>query len=155
MNITARKISGSLYTPEDILEIKFDGDSKTLEHMYYSLEVVSGPSVTHGGGGLAGDYLHYQSYDNLDKDGDFDYSTCEMVVSQMVKGVSTIKIKGKYLTKLQRLAYIAAFEAWEDKAYAVVSSEAIDLSNQPNVDDYTVVIETGNIILDWSDDVFV
>ncbi len=153
MNITARRISGNIFTPDDVLEINFDGDSKALEYMYYSIEVVEGPSVTHGGGGIANEYLNYKSHDDV-VDGDIDYSTCEMKVNQTSMGVSTIKIKGKYLTKEKFMSYIADFESWKDTALAVTSTTDIDESTMPNVDEYVTIIETGEITLNWSEDVF-
>ena len=155
MNLQARKVNGDSFTANDLIEVKFTGDSKTLEYMNYSIELVSGPTVTHGGGCEANVYLNYNSQEDADSDGDIDYSTCEMKVAQLEKGTSTIKIKGKYLTKAQQLVYISEVEAWEDVALAVTSTDDIDASTKPSVEDYTVVIETGIITLNWSEDVFV
>jgi len=77
-------IEGDDSTKDKVLELTYTGNS-LISVMNNTIEVVSGPDVTHNGyksGGL----LHYK------KDTDKDYSSLQVLLSQKDKGTSVVKV---------------------------------------------------------------
>jgi hypothetical protein len=178
MNLQARRISGSEFTAEDELEVTLSTDGQDMAYVFHSVELVSGPSVTHGGGASAGYSLHYKSHDrDADDAGVIDYSTVLMGVQQEGKGTSVIKVTAGYILKSVLDTYSAAHAAWyainKDAldAHALIVAEAtiaadatgdkanitledLVLSGKPD-DIVPEVLTTGEITLTWTDDIFV
>ena len=161
MNLQARRISGSTFTAEDKLSIQLNTDSEVADLVVHSIEVVSGVAVTHGGGAIAGDYLHYKSNEtDADVDGVIDYSTSEMNVVQTAQGTSVIKVICSITTQSQVSVHNTDSIAYDDRA-----TDAGVTDELPNGTDgaFTevaptitpTVLKTGDITLEWSDDSFV
>ena len=148
MNVQARKIKGSNYSEADILEVLLDYD-KSIEYVLisHSIEMVSGKRVTHGGGAEAEEYLHYKE---TPEDGTIiDYSSVNMEVVQVEKGESVIKVLASYLLKSEQDAFIVAYTAWEEE------EESDEKDPVGPIFPSAHIIKTGNITLDFQDDVFV
>jgi acylphosphatase len=152
MNLQARKINGNVYTAEDVVEVNFTGNSKEIETMLYTIEVVSGVDVTHGGGAPSGEYLHYKSIErDVDSDGDIDYTSSEMVIAQLEKGESVVRIKGECITKLALDEYVEADAQYEETLASLTDLEEIEAhkSNKPTL--IPEHLTSGGITLNWSD----
>ena len=162
MNITARRSSGSTFSAEDRLEVTFDSDNQTMASVVHTIELVSGINVTHGGGGLAGDYLHYKAVErDADADGIIDYSDIEMALVQESQGTSVIKVVCEAVTKADADNFTVEMQAYSQRAIdAGVDEEnpnGIDgtfTETTPNPPTPTV-LKTGEITLEWSTDTFV
>ena len=151
MNLQVRKINGNVYTAEDTVEVNFTGDSKTLKTMFYTVEVVSGIDVTHGGGASSGEYLHYKALErDADADGDIDYTSSEMTIVQAEKGESVVKIKGEYITKLAFDEYNVASEQYEEILATLKKLEEIEAHKQNKPTLTPEHLTTGNITLAWN-----
>lgn len=161
MNLQARKIGGSLFTAEDVIEATLDTGGQNLASAVHTVEVVSGPEVTHGGGAPSGDYLHYKAIErDTDANGFIDYSSVVMRLEQAEKGTSVVKINCKYVTEAEASAYEEAVAIYT-QAYA---DAGVDEENPNGIDGtFTLeppqlpinLIETGEITLEWGDDTFV
>jgi hypothetical protein len=152
MKIQARRIKGDIFTEKDDIEINFTGNSKELISMTYTIEVVSGRNVTHGGGGLANEYLHYKSIErDADEDGDIDYTNSIMVVTQESKGESVIIVRGQYLTKLRLTEWDEEHKVYEEKLAALSDLSEIEALKLLEPELITEHLETGAITLSWSD----
>ena len=142
---------GSAYSAGDTLEVKFDADSNTIHSVGHSIEHVSGPVVTHGGGGAAGTYLHYKSHErDTETDGRIDYSDVNLEVVQLTKGTSVIKVIVQITTQDAVDTYATDLAAWEVRRNA----------GGPNFTEVAPVLvydnlKTGNVTLEWADDTFV
>jgi len=135
MNLQARRISGSAFSAEDILQITFDSDNKDIAVMLHTIELVSGVNVTHGGGGQPNQYLHYKSVGrDANDDGIVDYSDVEMSVIQVEKGTSVIKVVCSVITK---------------EEVDALDNGGFESKLEPTI------YKTGEITLQWSDDSFV
>ena len=153
MVLQARKINGNVFTSEDRVEVNFTGDSKLLASMVYTVEVVSGQNVTHGGGASAGEYLHYKAVErDADSDGDIDYTSSEMTIVQVEKGTSVIRIKGEYVTKLALAEYNEAKDQYEETLATLTDISDIEAHRenepQPISPEH---LTTGNITLEWNE----
>jgi len=144
--VNARRVKGSKFTQDDLLEISYIGEDEIAE-MINTIEVVSGVAVTHGGGGLAGDYLHYK------KDTDIDYSSLEMLLSQAEQGTSVIKVVSSITTQEQADNNKVAFEAWAERKEVAKGLEE-EFTEEPPTPEVTTH-KTGEITLDWTEDTFV
>ena len=154
MNIQARRISGSSFNEEDKLRIIFDSDNQPMESVVYTIELVSGPNVTHGGGGEPGEYLHYKSSErDADGDGVIDYSDVDMTVIQSEKGTSVIKVVCESITKEYAASFYSGVAITAEKAKKTISSGG-EFEDPINVIEPTI-LKTGNITLEWSEDNFV
>jgi len=154
MNITARRISGSAFSAEDKLEVTFNSDNQPMASVVHTVELVSGINVTHGGGGLVGDYLHYKAVErDADADGVIDYSDIEMSLVQETQGTSVIKVVCQAITKANADAFNVEMQAYIDnlKVALVLGEEFTEVA--PTLT--PTVLKTGEITLEWSDDSFV
>lgn len=163
ITLQARRSSGDMFTSEDNIEIVFNyTDIGTMHEALTTIEQVSGVTVTHGGGGAAGDYLHYKAYDlHADENGYIDYSSQTVQVQQAEKGVSVIKIKVKYLSKTDYDAWEAEMQTWRDTYVTteiLADGTSIDNFAEGTPDEPRLThsyLTTGEITLNWSDDTFV
>ena len=154
MNITARRISGSTFSAEDKLEVTFTSDNQPMSLLVHTIELVSGINVTHGGGGLAGEYLHYKSNErDADADGIIDYSDIEMALVQESQGTSVIKVVCEAVTKADADAFIVEMEAYLEREQVALGLEEEFTEVAPTVT--PTVLKTGEITLEWTTDTFV
>jgi hypothetical protein len=162
MNLQAKMKSGSKFSDEDILEVVFNSDNIPVATVVHTIKVVSGPAVTHGGGGLAGDYLHYKSVErDADADGIIDYSEVEMRVVQESQGTSVIKVVCATISQADADDFNTAMSEFSARVEAAGVTEETPngtdgtfTEEAPTAPDSTI-LETGEITLEWSDDTFV
>lgn len=155
MNLQARRKKGDRFTADDTLEVSFNTDSTDMGMVLHTVEHVSGPTVTHGGGGQSGDYLHYKAIErDADANGVIDYSDVEMIVSQEEKGTSVIKIVAKYVTKADNDADMADMLAWSNAKDAAIAN-GDSFTEAPPSPAPTTTIKTSDLTLEWTDDTFV
>tara|TARA_B100000470_G_C19648016_1_gene327381 strand:- start:13 stop:561 length:549 start_codon:yes stop_codon:yes gene_type:complete len=115
MNIQTRRKIGSPLLFNETLEVQTDysetGDPFLVTH---SIELIDGPSITHGGGAKAGAFLHYIAAD-IDEDcsGNTDYALFEMVVKQEAEGVSRFKILADVVSVEAQNAFLVLLEEWK------------------------------------------
>jgi hypothetical protein len=165
MNIQARKISGSAFSAEDKLEVTLGSDNQPMASVVHTIELVSGVNVTHGGGGLVGDYLHYKATErDADADGIIDYSDIEMTLVQEEQGVSVIKVVSQVMNQADSEANQAAgqaqateLKAWTERKEVAAGLEEEFTEPEPTAPTYIepTILKTGEITLEWSDDTFV
>ena len=154
MNITARRISGSAFSAEDKLEVTFNSDNQPMASVVHTIELVSGINVTHGGGGLAGDYLHYKAVErDADADGIIDYSDIEMALVQESQGTSVIKVVCAAVTKAMSDAFKVEMEAYLERQGVALGLEEEFTEVAPTLT--PTVLKTGEITLEWSTGTFV
>ena len=154
MNITARRISGSTFTAEDKLEVTFNSNNQPMASVVHTIELVSGINVTHGGGGLAGDYLHYKAVErDADADGIIDYSDIEMSLVQESQGTSVIKVVCEAVTKAEADTFKTEYEAWAERKEVAIGLEEEFTEEAPTLT--PTILKTGDITLEWSEDTFV
>lgn len=159
MAVTARRISGNEFTPDDIIEVSVDypGIMVTCDQR---IEVVSGPEVTHGGGAASSEYLHYKNPAvDADDDGNIDYHSSIMHVTQVSKGTSVIKVEIAYVKKDEHDSHATLFDAWkaencETWGDLIFCKEGITWDMAPAYPAKTVE-KSGEITLKWGDDSFV
>lgn len=171
-NLKARLIKGDKFSAEDVIELQF-----TYEGVIHScvnhIEVVSGDTVTHGGGATAETRLHYKSSDtDADGDGVIDYSSMQMHIEQTQKGTSVVKVVSEVVLKDDVDKYDADFKTWNDSWMEVTGTEEVPNEETGLLEErdlYTVkegapdfpaypsatVYKSGNITLEWGDDTFV
>lgn len=150
MNLQARKIGGSSFSKEDVLEVVLDTDNTVLNSVLHTIELVSGVNVTHGGGGQPDQYLHYKAIErDADDDGIIDYSNVNMHLVQEEKGTSVIKVKCAIYTQESVDAYNLALQEWVNEP----ESDSKSLS-EPTMSD-PLILTTGQITLDWTDDSYI
>jgi len=141
MNLQARKIRGDINTAEDGLEIKLD-TSETLATCVYRVILVSGVGVTHGGGASADTYLNYLSAD------DEDWSLLRMHILQEGEGTSVIKIEASINTQATDDAYVEEYQNW-------VNNPDEEAKGPEPVYPDPIILETGEITLEYAEDSFV
>ncbi len=162
MDLKAKITRGGKFSAEDIIEtqLTYTGDIKTC---IQKLELISGVDVLHGGGATATTPLHYKSTErDADDDGIIDYTTTEMQIVQVEKGVSVIKIVADVLLQADHDTHTAALLEWSD-AYATSSTDengndvVIVATGAPAPPEYPTATEykSGEITLEWTDDSFV
>jgi len=173
--VLAKRIKGSKFTQDDLLEITYVG-TEELNIILNTIEIVSGVEVTHGGGGLVGDYLHYKT------DGG-NYSSMEMLLSQTIKGESIIKVVSQITTQAAVDTIQPEFDAWSERRDIFTANDPnraeyelwqerrvvatgldedfteeppvlLEFTEEPPTAEVTIH-KTGEIILDWTDDTFV
>ena len=159
----AKRIRGDQFTSEDLIETQFlYSEVGKMYECITTIEQVSGVTVTHGGGGGAGEYLHYKIVEeDSDSDGYIDYQTQKVQVQQEEKGDSVIKVVAKYITKNDFDTWETEHKAWSD-AYVTITFLADgsqDTNVAPEAPDAPVlthsIIKSGDIPLKWADDTFV
>jgi hypothetical protein len=151
MNLQVRKISGNTFTSADKLEVVFSSDNQPMDVVLHTIEHVSGPSVTHGGGGSAGEYLHYKAVErDADADGIIDYSTTEMRVVQEEQGASVIKVACSVITKAQADILKIANIEWSARMMAASDADE-EFSEAPPSQD-PIILTTGEVTLMWAED---
>jgi hypothetical protein len=168
MNIQARRISGSSFSAEDILEAVLDTEGQDLAYATHTIKMVSGPTVTHGGGAPVGEYLHYKALlrddgtSDADANGIINYSQVQMGVTQQEKGLSVIKVVCSLIKKEDVDAFNTVREAFmQRRADAGVDEENVHGINDdfyeelPEVPYAPSILESGEVTLEWSDDNFV
>ncbi len=171
-DLKARLIKGDKFSAEDVIELQF-----TYEGVAHScvnhIEVVSGDTVTHGGGATAETRLHYKSVDtDADGDGVIDYSSMQMHIKQTQKGTSVVKVVSEVIFKEDVDKFNAEAKTWQETyiietgQYEEVPNEKGELEQKPlltvkegapNSPAYptATVYKSGNITLEWGDDTFV
>lgn len=162
-DLKAKRILGGKYTASDTLEIQltYTGDAHSCEQY---LEIVSGATVTHGGGASADSKIHYKAHLRDDGssdavDGVIDYASSQMVVVQSEKGTTVLKVCADLVLKSEITAYNTAYQTWYD-AYAVQpeSEEGLQViagAPSPPVYPAGTTYKSGNVTLEWLDDSFV
>lgn len=156
---TARRISGNEFTPDDIIEVSVDypGIMYVCEQR---IEVVSGPDVTHGGTAASTEYLHYKNAEiDADEDGNIDYHSSTMQVTQVAKGTSVIKVVISYIKKDEHDEFETIFDAWKAEntemwGDLMFTKPGIKWSDGPDYPARTIE-KSGEITLKWGDDSFV
>jgi|14_taG_2_1085336.scaffolds.fasta_scaffold43526_3 hypothetical protein len=161
-NLKARRVLGGKYTADDTLELQFDytGDAKTCVQW---IEVVSGETVTHGGGSPAETKLHYKAHarddgtTDEDENGIIDYATSLMTVVQSQKGTTVIRVCAEILLKSTYDTYATAWDDWWDTYRLEGGSEGELVAGAPNAPAYPepTLYKSGEITLEWTDDNFV
>jgi len=155
MTLQARRISGSAFSAEDKLEVTFNSDNQPMASVVHTIELVSGINVTHGGGGLAGDYLHYKAAErDADGDGIIDYSDIEMSLVQETQGTSVVKVVCQVITKADADAFTVEYEAYIERKEVAAGFEE-EFTEEPPTPLEPTVLKTGEITLEWSTDTFV
>jgi len=153
MNITVQSTEGTLYTDRDIFSVSMIG-ANPVEALI-ALEEISGPSLTHGGGAPADEYLHYKSHEfDVGEDGFIDYSNMSMEVVQKTKGTSVFKILVKILTFAQLESFTADYAAFEAEVDNLKSASFSDEEVvQPKMPDniFHTVFPSGEITINWED----
>lgn len=158
--LKARRIKGNNYTSEDTLELQLtlDGDDKAKECVNY-VEVVSGSTITHGGGVPAETRLHYKAVErDADGNGIIDYSSSNMDIVQAEKGTSVVKVVAEVLLKSEYDLYVTEYAAWLDEyVTSEEGEELVIVEGAPNAPAYPSpkVYKSGEITLTWQDDTFV
>ena len=165
MNLQTRKTSGSAFTAEDKLEVVLNTDNQPMASVVHTIELVSGVGVTHGGGGKAGEYLHYKAVErDADADGIIDYSDIETVLVQGEQGTSVIKVVAQVITQADAeanqatgQAYATEMEAWTERKEVAAGLEEEFTEEAPVAPEFTPaeVLKTGEITLEWAEDNFV
>lgn len=148
MNLQARQIEGGLNSAVDRLEVILDYNQALINGgITHSIEMVSGPAVTHGGGGKPGETLHYKSYES---DNDvIDYSSIEMEVVQSEKGVSVIKVVAVYTLQSDMDDFEIALNNWLNEPESDTKDPEAPLPPLPRT------VKTGDITLTYQDSTFV
>jgi hypothetical protein len=152
MEIKTRRVKGDIFTNEDILDVRLIGDYTLLDYLVFSVELISGPSVTHGGGAPAGEYLHYKSLEtDLDENDVLDYSNSQIPIVQSSIGTSVIKITGNYVLKDEAEKY-----KLETKNHKELLEKATDPEEYLKLMDAVRVltiheISTGEVTLSWNE----
>lgn len=169
-DLKAKRVSGSNYTADDILELQFTytgAASTCVQH----IELISGVDVTHSGA-PATTPLHYKSVENdADGDGVIDYSSSFMNISQTEKGTSVVKVCATVILQSEEDAWKVEYEAWKDENFTdvtledgtvveVYSGDSGDSEENAVVPDPPTaptgtIYKSGEITLQWSDDSFV
>jgi|8_EtaG_2_1085327.scaffolds.fasta_scaffold04044_3 hypothetical protein len=161
--LTAKRLWGDQFTSEDLIESKFEySDLGKLEQCITTIELVSGVTVTHGGGASAGDNLHYKDVGvHGDSDGYIDYTTQNIQVKQTEKGDSVIRIVLSYLTVTDHNKYLADYKTWSDayqttEVYADGEEVTSTAEGSPAAPTWSFTsIKSGEISLKYADDPFV
>ena len=161
MELQVRKIKGSRFTKEEILEVIINSDNQSLDSVLHTIELVSGVGVTHGGGGQPSEYLHYKAVErDVDGDGIIDSSNIKMHVEQKEQGTSIIRVSCKVVTVADKKSFEEARSAYSDAAIeAGVTYEHPNgpdgtfIEKPPTLE--TTILKTGELTLEWSSDTFV
>ena len=158
--LKAKRVSGNQYTALDTIEVQFTYEG-TLHTCVQTVTMISGPTVTHGGGAAADVRLHYKAPErDADIHGAVDYSTSTMDIVQSAKGTSVVKVVADVILKSDYDTFMAAHVEWRD---AYVLSADVDgaewrlAEGAPAAPTYPEVTtyESGAITLVWADDTFV
>jgi len=154
MNLKAKRISGSSFSAEDKLEVVFTSDNQPMSVVTHTIELISGVNVTHGGGGQAGEYLHYKSIEkDADADGIIDYSNITMDLTQNAQGVSVVKVVCQAVTKADSDAFQVGMVAYFERQEVALGLEEEFTEVAPTLT--PTVLKTGEITLEWSEDTLV
>tara|TARA_Y100000389_G_scaffold177421_1_gene189650 strand:- start:3515 stop:4006 length:492 start_codon:yes stop_codon:yes gene_type:complete len=161
-DLKAKRILGGTYTADDTLELQFTytGDAHSCLHY---IEIVSGVTVTHGGGASASTPLHYKAVEvDADSDGVIDYNSSTMQVYQAEKGTSVIKAVVDLILASEVTAFNTAFTAWQDAYVTETIAEDGEVTyttdeGAPDAPTYpeATTYKSGEITLKWEDDTYV
>jgi hypothetical protein len=154
MNIKARRVNGSEFSSEARLEVVFDSENQQMFEVVHTVELVSGVSITHGGGAPASIYLHYKSpLRDANDAGIIDYSSVEMAVMQDTVGTSVIKVVCNATTQADFDVYSIAYGAWKERQVVAVDAKEEFTEENPILN--VTTLKTGVITLTWKEDGFV
>lgn len=157
MSLKAKLIRGDRYSAEDVLECQLTIDSAAHSCVHH-VEIVSGATVTHGGGAPAATPLHYKAVErDANSDGVIDYSSSEMKILQSEKGTTVVKIVATVILKSDYDAWKTANDAWIEEHTEIVDGNRMQKLGSPNAPAYpsSTTYKSGNITLEWADDTFV
>ncbi len=157
MALKAKLIRGDRYSAEDVLECQLTIDGSAYSCVHH-VEVVSGATVTHGGGAPAATTLHYKSVENdADDDGVIDYSSSQMKILQSEKGTAVIKVVATVILKSDYDTWKTAYDAWIAEHTEEVDGDRMQKIGSPSAPAYPSASthKSGNITLEWADDTFV
>jgi hypothetical protein len=165
MNLQARRTSGSSFSAEDKLEVTFNSDNKPINSVIHTIELISGVTVTHGGGAYPDEYLHYKATErDADNDGIIDYSDVEIALVQEEQGTSVIKVVAQVVTQADTDAntiigqsYSDVREAWVERKEIAEGAEGEFNEEEPTMPMFIepTILKTGELTLEWSEDTFV
>ena len=157
MILKARRTKGDSFTKNDELQATItEIDFSTVSAILHSIELISGVGVTHGGGAQSGEFLHYKSVErDANSDGVVDYSNTIMQVVQDKVDVSIVKVIAKYLTEAAIEKYTVDKDDYDVAYYATTDSSTLTDYSPPSLEDYYVTVKTGEINLEWTEDIFV
>lgn len=163
--LKARRILGNQYTPDDTLELQltYDGNAHSCEHW---IEVISGATVTHGGGASATTPLHYKAWLRDDGssdavDGVINYSSSEMTMVQTEKGTTVVKACANLILQTEYDAFKTEHDAWvssyctDTEEDGVITRTIAEGAPAEPAQPTPTVVKSGEITLVWSDDTFV
>jgi len=156
-DLKAKLVRGDKYSAEDVLELQLTIDSTAHSCVQY-IEVVSGATVTHGGGAPAATPLHYKDVErDADSDGNIDYSSSQMKVLQSEKGTVVVKAVAEVLLKSDYDAWKTAHDAWIAEHTEEVDGDRMQKLGSPNAPAYpsSTTYKSGSLTLEWADDAFV
>lgn len=159
MNLQVRSKEGSRFTAKDVLEVNFQSTTAGIVSVVHSIELVSGVEVTHGGGGAAGEFLHYKSNVHMNPVTEritYIDSPIEMQVEQATKGTSVIKIVAQVVTQLESDRAEQAMEDVKNKVglYKLAENREGEVILQTAAI-RPEVIKSNEITLEWLDAEFV
>jgi len=151
MNIKIKKLSGNAYTALDTISVMLDSSGDGfVNSAVYTIEVVSGEGVSHGGGAESGEYLNYST------DGVFNELPINVV--QLSKGESVIKV----LAKIEECASQADADLYV--TLGETFGEALDAYNEggkegdapipPETPFQMIKAESVETTISWGDDTY-
>ena len=158
-DLKARRVLGGRHTASDTIELQFTytGDAHSCDQY---IEVISGSTVTHGGGATAATPLHYKSTaTDADSDGVIDYATSQMPITQSARGTTVVKVVADILLKADYDNWKTAQDTWVDAYFT--SEDGADpvtiADGAPSSPTYptATTYRSGEISLEWADDTFV
>ncbi len=156
-DLKAKLVRGDKYSAEDVLELQLTIDGSAHSCVQH-IEIVSGATVTHGGGAPAETPLHYKSVENdANDDGVIDYSSSQMKVLQSEKGITVCKAVATVILKADYDAWKTAHDTWIAEHTEEVDGDRMQKIGSPNAPAYpsATTYKSGNITLEWADDTFV
>jgi hypothetical protein len=163
MKLQGRQLEGSIYTATDKFEFVLTGAPSPLAVVLHSIEVVSGPTVTHGGGALVGEFLHYKSIErHLEADGYINYGSVDVLIEQQSKGDTVFKGVASVISSTDSEANAAASSAWANTMAAAGVSDDFPRGTDGNFDWSAApvfieptIVKTENLTCTWRDSVLV
>lgn len=161
-DLKARRVLGGRFTADDTLELQFDYTGTAYSCVQH-IEIVSGGTVTHGGGAAAGENLHYKAIErDADGDGVIDYNSTQMTIVQEEKGTSVVKAVVEIVLKSELDAWVIEQQAWHNTYVTETTGENDETIEEvtdgaPSPPAYPTATEykSGEITLEWIEDTFV
>ena len=153
LTVKAKRIQGDQFTAVDKLQIELSGESNINSYIgqgsaVFSIDHISGPVVTHGGGSAANTFLNYLPPEA----NGVIANTYTMSIAQETQGNSVIKVVCEYCSNADVTQFEADLEQFStDVANAYAANTA--MPDAPSITKHR--IKTGEITLSWSDDSWV